>query len=120
MPYLNRERKKVLDEGDRIKLTVGDVNYLFTKYLIKLWEEERSYKKINYLRKITKHPSIDTEFWNLHQEIRLSHTVDEADIEAARDLAFYEFMRREGNDYEDERIVQNGDVYPIFQEEGDR
>lgn len=131
MPYLIQERKDQLDKEEYgHNLNEGDVNYLYTKFYITKWLEEQSYKTIHYLRKISLYPAFDTEFNQLNHLIKQHTTLTATDLEVARDLAFYEFMRRIGNNYENGKIAKNGDVYslvevqvaptPIFQQEGDR
>jgi len=119
MPYLIEERKKALNQGNRHNLNEGDANYLYTQFFLKRWKLESTYKQIHFFKKLAAHPSFDTEFQEIDHSIRLTGMLD-SDRQAARELAFLEFYRRVGSKYEDKKIELNGDVYPNFQEEGDR
>lgn len=112
MPYLDEARKTFIGLSPEWATKPGDMNWLFTLAIIKVWERCPRYKTIHYLRKACYYePSTITEICVVEQ--RLLHSeADGLDIKVARELAFNEFMRRIGNKYEDQKIKKNGDVYP--------
>ena len=85
MPYIKKERR--ICESTEFKDfpldCAGDLNYLFTEIL------QRYYKKNGFKYQIAN------------------------DIVGALEGCKLEFVRRIVNEYEDEKIAQNGDVYTI-------
>ena len=94
MPYIKQnESKKIFDVSldymftqlhkEGLNLSPGDLNYIFTKLII------------GYLK-----------------EHKLSYkTIN--DIVGALECCKHEFLRRVVDGYEDKKIIENGDVYPV-------
>ncbi len=82
MPYIKKAARVALLEGKRGAETAGELNYQFTVLAIQY----------------------------LNQHGRGYQTMN--DIVGAFDNAKDEFRRREQHPYEDQKILDNGDVYP--------
>ncbi len=82
MPYIKLLRRKDMTEFDVPPLTPGELNFLITHQCIK-------YLGVNGLS---------------------YKTIN--DIIGALECAKIEFYRRKVAEYEDSKIIQNGDVYP--------
>ncbi len=83
MPYIKMERRvEMLDVDSGLAQTAGELNYLITCLLIDYWRRPGA----NY------------------QRIN--------DIIGACEGAKAEFQRRVVGKYEDQKILENGDVYP--------
>ncbi len=113
MPYLNKIRKAFIDLNPKKTFEPGDWNWLFTLVIIAVWSKTPRYKTIHYLRKACFYNStIIPEIYSVEQRLK-EINIDPTDIKVAKELAFNEFMRRIGNNYEDKKIEANGDVYPM-------
>jgi hypothetical protein len=82
MPYIKAEDRQALDKYPLSIENAGELNYMLTKVILNYW---KNYKGQNY------------------QKIN--------DIVGALECAKLEFVRRVVNNYEDEKIKSNGDVY---------
>ncbi len=112
MPYLEESRKEFILNNPAKPHNEGDMNYLFTLAIIRVWEQTPRYKTIHNLRKACYHePQSIAHIYTIECRL-LALNVDRLDIKIARELAFNEFMRRIGSVYEEEKRVANGDVYP--------
>lgn len=107
MPYLDEKRKKELDENPYRASTPGDLNYLFTVEYLNIWIKTQRYMTIHLLKKSVKDPSCIYDIEQLSKKLSPQYS---ADLETARELAFLEFYRRIGAEYEDMCITKNGDL----------
>lgn len=116
MPYIPRSDRNILKDETIHTDSVGDYNYLFTLAYLKIWLKEgnQRYKTVHALRKASIFPETIDEVRQVNE--RLAQTgVPLVDLAVARDLAFLEFYRRVGADYEDIAIDKNGDL-PEFEQ----
>lgn len=120
MPYIKSEDRKRLLKGEKAS-TVGELNYLITNAIIETIKEEGlSYTTIANIRSAIKEIeggdthaaeySLTRKVWNL--EVNWKELSCYRDLDAAVDLAFMEFYRRVVVPYENQKIRENGDVYP--------
>jgi hypothetical protein len=82
MPYLSTLERFQLDNKERGIERAGDLNYTITHLLIEYWQSCGS----------------------RYQQIN--------DIIGALECAKLEFYRKLASKYEDQRVLQNGEVYP--------
>jgi hypothetical protein len=116
MPYIPTSSRNILKDLTIHTDVVGDYNYLYTLAYLKVWLKEgnQRYKTIHALKKASMFPSSLDEVSQV--EIRLKDMgVPMTELEVARALAFDEFYRRIGVEYEDLAIDKNGDL-PEYQQ----
>jgi hypothetical protein len=119
MPYVDQARRDILKDDPLKANTVGDYNYLFTLAYLKVWLKEgnQRYKTIDALRRASIFPETMPEVKQVTEDL-VAIGVPFVDLAIARDLAFLEFYRRIGVDYEDIAIDKNGDL-PEYQQAQD-
>jgi len=119
MPYVDSSRRDILKDDPLKANTVGDYNYLFTLAYLKVWLKEgnQRYKTIDALRRASIFPETMPEVKQVTEDL-VAIGVPFVDLAIARDLAFLEFYRRIGIDYEDIAIDKNGDL-PEYQQAQD-
>jgi hypothetical protein len=119
MPYVDSSRRDILKDDPLKANTVGDYNYLFTLAYLKVWLKEgnQRYKTIDALRRASIFPETMPEVMQVTEDL-VAIGVPFVDLAIARDLAFLEFYRRIGVDYEDIAIDKNGDL-PEYQQAQD-
>jgi len=119
MPYIDPARRDILKDDPLKANTVGDYNYLFTLAYLKVWLKEgnQRYKTIDALRRASIFPETLPEVKQVTEDL-VAIGVPFVDLAIARDLAFLEFYRRIGMDYEDIAIDKNGDL-PEYQQAQD-
>lgn len=117
MPYVpKKDREETIKRG---AINVGELNFLYTIQLARIFELFPGYTTIHYMKKHLQLSEISIGGIPVAYEIltRLSDVAkankrfDFEDHRAARELAFHEFMRRVGDKYEDKKKEENGDVY---------
>jgi hypothetical protein len=104
MPYLNDERKAILDLDPMQAKDAGDYNYLYTISYLKEFIKEPRYKTI---------AKINSGWLPLIMAVSdtLSHLgLTSTEQGEVRRIAFLEFYHRIGRLYEDYAIEKNGDV----------
>jgi hypothetical protein len=119
MPYVDQNRRDILKDDPLKANSVGDYNYLFTLAYLKVWLKEgnQRYKTIDALRRASIFPETMPEVKQVTEDL-VAIGVPFMDLAIARDLAFLEFYRRIGIDYEDITIDKNGDL-PEYQQAQD-
>ena len=119
MPYVDQNRRDILKDDPLKANSVGDYNYLFTLAYLKVWLKEgnQRYKTIDALRRASIFPETMPEVKQVTEDL-VAIGVPFMDLTIARDLAFLEFYRRIGIDYEDITIDKNGDL-PEYQQAQD-
>lgn len=112
MPYLPTEEIERLKSPESWKriLSPGELNALFTLRYIDIWRAEPRYHTIHNIRKIAWHLEND-EIIDGMVDVLVRHGNDQVDIDAALDLAFFEFYRRVAVVYENHKAKLAGDVY---------
>lgn len=81
MPYIDNDKRMILDSGAFDPASAGELNYCFTQLILDYMETKgKSYQTVN-------------------------------DIVGALEGAKLEFYRRVAVPYEDKKIKENGDVY---------
>lgn len=110
MPYLTEERKGELLKEPGLARTSGDWNYMYTSAMIKAWSAKQSYATIHAIKLAVRNPTHCEQIMEVESFFAFLNVALE-DRFAARELAFFEFMRRVGNNYENQKITENGDVY---------
>ena len=83
MPYINQKRRDALKGSGRPE-TPGELNYAITMLLVEYWYN----------------PALPGNYTRIN------------DISGACTEALAEFRRRVVGKYEDQKIAENGDVYP--------
>ena len=119
MPYISNSEREMLQLNPLKASTVGQYNYLFTLAYLKVWLKEgnQRYKTIDALRRASIFPETMPEVKQVTEDL-VAIGVPFMDLAIARDLAFLEFYRRIGVDYEDIAIDKNGDL-PEYQQAQD-
>lgn len=115
MPYLNTEDRKEADEHPEKAKKPGQLNYLYTKFFIKLWKDNPCYDTIHLIEYLVDRPEGNENCWKLTQMMKATN-VTPTDINTARRRAVKEFDRRIANKYEESKRLKNGDVYKEFLE----
>lgn len=95
MPYIDPEQKLALDQGS-VPTDPGQLNYVLTRECIRYLEQRAVLHK-------------DQGGWT--GGLRPSYE-DRAEVLNALEAAKLEFYRRALAPYEDDKKVENGDVYP--------
>lgn len=91
MPYIRQESRKRVDVTPfDLLMNPGEMNYKLSKELFNRWKLDPSYQTIHDLTK---------EWFDFDDET------------TARFLAWMEFMRRVVGSFEDQKIIENGDIY---------
>jgi hypothetical protein len=111
MPYIDQARRDILKDDPLKANTPGDFNYLYTLAYLKVWLKEgnQRYKTVDALRRASIFPETMPEVKQVTEDL-VAIGVPFVDLAIARDLAFLEFYRRIGVDYEDIAIDRNGDL----------
>jgi hypothetical protein len=104
MPYITQDRRKVIDAKPSEVNDYGELNYLVTTMLIKMWKERPSYSMWHVMRRDKEHFVYD-----LSEVVNHKFTI--LDLRTAVEEALDEFRDRVIRRYEDGKIAQNGDVY---------
>lgn len=109
MPYVeSASRLRIENSLDGVQ-TVGDLNYLLTTLILKMWNAKPSYATIHDLRKeLVTEPKQSRYLNTLRAELADRFTV--GDVYTASALAFEEFYQRVGRLYEAMKCRENGDV----------
>lgn len=109
MPYLKPGRIKELMLEKKRANTDGDYNYLYTRQYLKYFIANPSYASI---AKIAKSAITGRSIEGVEQleDLLTLLGIPLLDRQAARFLAYVEFYARIGRRYEDQCIVQNGDL----------
>jgi len=115
MPYVDKESRPLLLKDPNKARHVGDLNFLYSNVYKALWIKEKGYKTIEFICAIgLSHET--PQFIKELDTIFLRRGFKETQLVRAKFLAFYEFMRRVGNFYEDKKIMDNGDMYDDVEE----
>lgn len=115
MPYVDKEARPLLLKDPNKVRNVGDLNFLYSNIYKALWIKEKGYKTIEFICAIgLSHET--PQFIKELDVIFQRRGFKETQLVRAKFLAFYEFMRRVGDYYEDGKIIQNGDVYGDIEE----
>lgn len=110
MPYIKKEKRPKIIKDPTYIGDVGDLNFAYSMTYIALWAKEQSYKTIEFIAGI----GWSQEFPRFIQEIDrvvIKRGFSSNEVKRAKLLAYNEFMRRVGNNYEDKKIDENGDIY---------
>jgi len=118
MPYISASDRNILKDETVHTDNVGDYNYLFTLAYLKVWLKEgnQRYKTIHALRKASIFPETIDEVSQVNKRL-INTGARFVDLAIARDLAFLEFYKRIGTDYEELAIERNGDLIEYQQAE---
>jgi len=116
MPYISSSDRELLKQGIIKANNVGHYNYLFSLAYLRIWlkKDNQRYKTIALLKDVSVLPSMLPETDEIEQ-LLIALGVDRLERETARALAFDEFYRRIGVEYEDLAIDKNGDL-PEYQQ----
>ncbi len=117
MPYLPEERKQELDKDPLLANTVGDLNYLFTVEYLKIWLAEPRYATIHKIKEASQNRDSSTAINVLENKLWVSFNFTTNELNVAKELAFLEFYRRVGAEYEEYCIIKNGDLKEYQQAE---
>lgn len=103
MPYIKEvKRRQALDSGD-LPRDAGEANYVITtQWIIPVWLASPCYDTVQKLATEYLYTTRNSLWQTISQEV----------FNTARALAYLEFYRRVGALYEDQKIKENGDVYP--------
>lgn len=111
MPYLKEYKREAIKKSVRKSATeIGDVNYVYTLYIIERWTAEPHYTTIAYLKKVLYGGYRPSDIQKLDREIAYRGW-DVLEIQSAKQAAYDEFYLRVGRNYEMEKAYENGDVY---------
>lgn len=111
MPYNKIERRKLLDKDLKAAVDVGDLNYVYTAHvIIPIWVFETRYKTIEKIRALMNGDETNSTVVNIDMTFRKKGWTDKQ-VKRAKELAFDEFYRRVGVNYENNAARKNGDVY---------
>lgn len=109
MPYTKPERRDaVIQDVMRVK-DPGDLNFLLTNFILRVWIANPKYNTYHSLKKVL---VIDPKSSSLLQELRsrYAHIFTVGDIYSAASCAMVEFERRVVAAYEDRKRAENGDI----------
>lgn len=111
MPYCGKKKEEEIKKDVDKVVTVGDMNLAYTVHvIIPRWIRERRYSTIHTIRKILTARENDQVCRMIDYRLKQKGFTIQ-DIETARFNAYDEFWRRVGQNYEDEAMRKNGDVY---------
>lgn len=114
MPYIDKERREILDAGDYRCMTHGDLNYVMSSWIKAQWDNKNAYKTVHEIKKIVENPDFDKGLSELVDKIRsVNFSISRADIDTALGLAFMEFYRCVVSGYEESKKEENGDVWYV-------
>lgn len=114
MPYIEQGlRYDELIKHPELAKELGELNFVFTQFYLKLWELEPRYSTIHKIFCLVERPEKETEFYKLNQSVRqnTNSSISPTDLHTARLLAALEFYRRIGIKYEEHKRKVNGDIY---------
>lgn len=108
MPHITQHDKEQILSGTRSPYKFGDACWLFATWMLNHYNENPSWTAIHECRVAARAPFHNAET----QDIIRQHlgTFQKTDIEAASDLAFFEFYRLIGARHEDVKILENGNA----------
>lgn len=109
MPYIKQEDRDAVVKDIRAIKTPGELNYVITRYLIKVWNDYPRYDTLHCFRRDF---VVDPKKNALLQDLRMKLAADitTADVYAAAAEAYHEFRNRIGAAYEGKKIKENGDL----------
>lgn len=111
MPYVKASKREAIKNSICKSATeIGDVNYVYTLYIIERWTAEPRYATIADLKKILYCGYAPIPIQKLDREVA-SRGWDVLEIKAAKQAAYDEFYLRVGRYYEMQKAHENGDVY---------
>ena len=111
MPYITQDARKIIDENPSAAKTYGEYVYLYAKAFIKVWAKRGfSFKTLFEIKKESFKPFTFDEVLEL-ETILSQNGVPAEDRAISRFMAYDEFYRRVGADYENKKIHDNGDVF---------
>lgn len=110
MPYIKKEKRIKMHKDSSSIGDVGDLNYAYSLIYITLWTKTQSYKTIEFIAGIGLGQETPQFILDLDR-VATRKGFNQNEIKRAKFLAFQEFMRRVGNNYEDVKITENGDIY---------
>lgn len=108
MPHITDGTKDKVHETKR-PLKEGDLCFLFSEGALKEYAKEPRWASIHKIRVALKSPYHTV--WTHEIILAYMSNWSKLDIEAAADLAFFEFYRIVGAKYEDGMILQNGNAF---------
>jgi hypothetical protein len=111
MPYVTQNRRDLLKDKPWEAENVGDYNYLFTLAYLAEWLKDgnQRYHTIHSIKASSIVPDVLVEVKEVDRILQ-DIGVSILDRQVARELAFHEFYRRIGCEYEDFAVEKNGDV----------
>lgn len=110
MPYIKKDKRLKIVKDPTYISDVGDLNFAYSTIYIALWDKKQSYTTIEFIAGI----GLGHEFPNFIAELDrvvIRRGFSSNEVKRAKLLAYNEFMRRVGNNYEDKKIDENGDIY---------
>ncbi len=111
MPHVTQAKRDAIKKNRRTSLTEeGDLNYVYTLFIIERWTETPRYKTIHDLKKIMYGGVTSSVLRQLDRDVQ-KRGWDVFDIQTAKQAAYDEFYLRVGRNYEMEKAHENGDVY---------
>jgi len=111
MPYVNESKREAIKNNLRTGITaIGDVNYVYTLYIIERWTAKPQYATILDLKTIMYEGYRPVEIQTLDR-IVASRGWDVQEVMASKKAAYDEFYLRVARFYEMEKAHENGDVY---------
>jgi len=108
MPYIHPSEQYAIEQGAQ-PTTVGQLNWLITKELIKRWKVQPRYTTAHALCHAFVMEPKNNDFLKALSRHNAHFTW--MDVQTAAYMAFQEFYRRVVARYEQQKAKENGDVY---------
>lgn len=109
MPHVDEATKTRLALPESSVVKMGDACFLFADMALRLYNADPSWTTIHNIRVILRTPYHHEDAHSLIRKF-MGH-LTKPDIEAAADLAFFEFYRLVGAAHEDVKAIENGNCF---------
>lgn len=109
MPHVDTDTQVKLNTTEKQVGKMGEACFLFAQVALDHYNANPSWTAIHEIRVMLRTP-YHHEATHSAIRLKMGH-MSKADIEAAADLAFFEFYRLVGAAYEDIKIIENGNVF---------
>lgn len=108
MPHITQDNKDALKNHSLVEYKMGDVCYLFSQWMLKHYNANPSWTAVHEIKVAVNNPFHNDET----HTIILEHlgNMQRVDIQAACELAFFEFYRLIVSRHEDVKILENGNA----------
>lgn len=109
MPYIAAKSRSYFDEKPHEAKTDGEITYVFYKLLLKRWKAEPRWTTYALMRKAQKDIRLIPEIVDILKGLA-ANQIDVPTMSAAYECAVDEIKRRFVDDYEDQKIKEEGDI----------